>query len=183
MPYKDKIKQLEYQRKWMAKRRQDWLDSNGPCKCGSWDNLEVDHIDPNLKIDHKVWSWTEEKRNAELAKCQVLCYICHLAKTIESRRVVPEHGTLARYKSDYAQCRCIECKKANAEYEHSRRGYSIIGKTSPLQGEVGRSIRPTSTKYPGVAQSGSASRLGREGRRFESCHPDQYKGKYERLEI
>ena len=25
----------------------------------------------------------------------------------------------------------------------------------------------------GVAQSGSASALGAEGRRFESCHPDQ----------
>ena len=27
----------------------------------------------------------------------------------------------------------------------------------------------------GVAQSGSASALGAEGRRFESCHPDQIK--------
>ena len=28
-------------------------------------------------------------------------------------------------------------------------------------------------KYPSVAQSGSASGLGPEGRRFESCYSDQ----------
>ena len=30
----------------------------------------------------------------------------------------------------------------------------------------------------GVAQSGSASALGAEGRRFKSCLPDQYRHKY-----
>jgi hypothetical protein len=32
--------------------------------------------------------------------------------------------------------------------------------------------------YRGIAQSGSASRLGREGRRFESCCPDQFGRRY-----
>ena len=32
---------------------------------------------------------------------------------------------------------------------------------------------PRAHLYRGVAQPGSASGLGPEGRRFESCHPDQ----------
>ena len=40
-----------YQRKWMAKRRAEWLKNNGPCvQCNSWENLEVDHINPKTKI-------------------------------------------------------------------------------------------------------------------------------------
>ena len=58
--------------------------ANGPCvKCGCWDldQLEVDHIDPNTKVSHRVWSWSKERRENELAKCQVLCRACHLTKT------------------------------------------------------------------------------------------------------
>ena len=36
------------------------------------------------------------------------------------------------------------------------------------------SILTLPTTYRDVAQSGSASALGAEGRRFESCHLDQY---------
>lgn len=32
------------------------------------------------------------------------------------------------------------------------------------------------TSFPGVAQLGSASALGAEGRRFKSCHPDESTG-------
>jgi len=82
VPYRDKEAQREYQRRWMARRREDWLSANGPCvKCGSWDDLEVDHIDPSKKVSHKVWSWREDRRLEELAKCQVLCRNCHYAKT------------------------------------------------------------------------------------------------------
>ena len=41
--------------------------------------------------------------------------------------------------------------------------------------EVGSSSLSTGTNLPSVAQSGSASALGAEGRRFESCHSDQIK--------
>ena len=33
---------------------------------------------------------------------------------------------------------------------------------------------PTTRSFRDVAQPGSASALGAEGRRFESCHPDHY---------
>jgi 5-methylcytosine-specific restriction endonuclease McrA len=88
MPYKDKEIMKTYQREWMRRRRQDWIDANGPCKvCGSVERLEVDHINPNEKSLNptKVWSLTEEKRNLELAKCQVLCNTCHLQKTLKER--------------------------------------------------------------------------------------------------
>ena len=44
-----------YQREWLARRRKAWFDLNGPCiKCGSWDDLELDHINPKDKIDHRI---------------------------------------------------------------------------------------------------------------------------------
>ncbi len=80
----------EYDRKWIAKRRADWLAIHGPCvDCESWEELEIDHIDRFTKVSHRVWSWSEERRDAELDKCAVRCRICHdkrtaaqLAKTI-----------------------------------------------------------------------------------------------------
>lgn len=82
MGYKDKAVQREYQRKWIARRKQEWMDENGPCiLCGSWESLELDHEDPSKKWTHRVWSYSETKRNAELAKCRPLCSLCHKDKT------------------------------------------------------------------------------------------------------
>lgn len=82
MPYADPEQQREYQRQWIAKRRAEWLEQHGPCVvCGSWDNLEVDHIDPATKLTHNVWSLGKAKREAELAKCQVLCREHHVEKS------------------------------------------------------------------------------------------------------
>ena len=75
----------KYQREWIAKRRSDWIIGNGPCKnCGSWDQLEVDHINPEEKEYNisQIWSRKQEVRDKELAKCQVLCEDCHKEKTI-----------------------------------------------------------------------------------------------------
>lgn len=83
MPYKDLERQRAFQREAAAKRRAAWLAKNGPCReCGSWNDLEVDHIDPSQKTNHRIWSWSEERRATELAKCQVLCGPCHKAKTV-----------------------------------------------------------------------------------------------------
>lgn len=97
-----------YKREWVAKRRADWLAEHGPCvQCGSADFLEVDHIDRTTKIDHNIWSWSQVRRDAELAKCQVLCRDCHLAKTI-AEKPQAKHGSSRRYE-DYG-CRCVVCK-------------------------------------------------------------------------
>lgn len=77
----------QYHKQWykdvMVVRRQEWFKENGPCvDCGSWERLEVDHIDPSTKVNHAVWSWTEKRRIEELSKCAVRCYDCHKKKSV-----------------------------------------------------------------------------------------------------
>jgi hypothetical protein len=44
--------------------------------------MELDHVDPSQKVDHRIWSWSKARMDVEVAKCQVLCYDCHLAKSV-----------------------------------------------------------------------------------------------------
>ena len=70
----------------MARRRAEWMTAHGPCvDCGSWDDLQVDHVDASTKVTHRVWSWAKDRREAELAKCAVRCVRCHDAKTVACR--------------------------------------------------------------------------------------------------
>jgi hypothetical protein len=73
--------------------------------------LEVDHVDPTAKAHPAahVWAWSLERREPELAKCQVLCRACHQAK----HNPPQGHGILARYR---AGCRCEECREAQRLY-------------------------------------------------------------------
>jgi hypothetical protein len=104
----------EYQNAWLQRRRTTWLIENGPCRqCGSLDNLEVDHINPYTKTDHKVWSLSEPKRNAELAKCQVLCSSCHHKKTTAQSYIQRRHGTTNMRR--LGGCFCTACKRAVAD--------------------------------------------------------------------
>ena len=102
--------QNEYQRQWIARRRADYFTGKSCSKCGSTENLELDHIDPEGKVDHRIWSWSAVRRDEELAKCQVLCQACHEAKTAEENRCRNgglEHGGPKMYKLG---CRCAPCK-------------------------------------------------------------------------
>lgn len=132
------------------KRRQKWFAKHGPCQhCDKKTHLEVDHID-HTKKTHRisaVWGWSEKReaeRQAELAKCQVLCNQCHFNKSQVERRidnpirhgsnkryhmgcrcdiciavVIPniKHGKLHSYT--YLKCRCKLCRKANSTYSKS----------------------------------------------------------------
>lgn len=107
----------EYQRKWIKRRRDSWIAENGgKCfQCGSMDGLEVDHINPSEKKYHtrNIWSRTEEVREEELAKCQILCKICHAKKTLEQSYPI-SHG---KYRSGYRRgCRCEECVQCARAY-------------------------------------------------------------------
>lgn len=114
MPRPTKELQKIYVREWRKNRRLKWIYENGPCKkCGSTEQLEVDHIDPSTKVTHKVWTWSCERRKNELAKCQVLCKSCHREKTNQQLSKPLIHGTLHGY--DRKKCRCELCKKAKVD--------------------------------------------------------------------
>ena len=108
MPYKDRQKQNDYNLRFIRKRREAWFAANGPCDCGSTLKLEVHHMDPSKKVSHRIWTWSEERRSAELAKCCVKCAKCHdklhgeLWKKHDIRRY-DAHG-----------CRCEICKAAKS---------------------------------------------------------------------
>jgi hypothetical protein len=114
MPFKDPEQNRKYQNERIIRARLEWLSTHGPCvKCGSWNNLNVDHIDPKLKVSHRIWSWSKERREIELAKCQVLCEPCHWIKTaLDNGHVVGgKHGASKYHKG----CRCDICKEAHAK--------------------------------------------------------------------
>lgn len=112
MSYATRSEQQKYQREWCAKNRAAFLDGKSCVVCGTTSQLEVDHIDPALKVTHNVWSWAPARRASELAKCQVLCNAHHKEKT-RAQRPVPEHGTVSRYSSNIHKCRCDLCRDAN----------------------------------------------------------------------
>src|SRR5579862_4435007 len=62
-------------------RRRNWFADKSCLICGSTDNLEIDHIDPEIKITCEVFCRVEAFMLAELAKCQVLCRYHHKLKT------------------------------------------------------------------------------------------------------
>lgn len=115
---RDIAKQREYKRKWMAQRRYDFFKDKKCTRCGSVDSLQLHHINPEEKEDHKIWSWREERRLTEIQKCEVLCRDCHVAHHV-SLIPVPDHGTLTRYQS--YKCRCDLCRAENSRRELVRR--------------------------------------------------------------
>lgn len=120
MPMATKEEQREYQRKWMARRRSDYFDGKACAWCESTEPLELHHRDTSKKEHHAIWSWSEARRLAEIAKCIVLCRPCHQRAHAEARRVEAElrHpcGTRQSYKRG---CHCAACKVANNEYNRS----------------------------------------------------------------
>ena len=105
----------EYQAAWIARRRDEWFKTNGPCvKCGSWDNLEADHIDPKTKLFEPaaLWSLSDSnpKKILELAKLQVLCHDCHAEKSLSEVFVQTDHKASGAtlYRNG---CRCVDCRE------------------------------------------------------------------------
>jgi hypothetical protein len=112
-----------------AERRAQWILDNGPCAwCGTWEDLEVDHIDPSTKTIRTslIWQTNEEQRVAELAGCQVLCKKCHRQKTTIEAESKVQHGTLHMYNSPRYKCRCDACKLAYANYQRQYRARKAV---------------------------------------------------------
>lgn len=107
------MKSNEYQRKRAARIKAKWLKGKACAECGSTEQLEIDHIYPNLKVSHKIWSWSEPRRKEELAKCQVLCKRCHKVKTKIENSSILVHGTRGAYRKG---CKCRQCRDAQKWY-------------------------------------------------------------------
>lgn len=118
MPYRDNAARLARGRQRTAERRARWFAENGPCRaCGSWDDLEVDHVDPATKVSHHIWQWSTPRREAELAKCQPLCRPCHIKKSAVEHSVAQRQapcGTHTRYAGG---CRCADCREGHRLYK------------------------------------------------------------------
>ena len=124
MPHKDRETNNEYMRKYILQKyikrmaQAHDLLGNKCVKCGSLENLEIDHIDPttkNFSIGARAAGVSEVKFLEEVKKCQLLCYTCYMEKTLSERGQLPvegRHGTITTYK----KCRCEECRAAKAIY-------------------------------------------------------------------
>jgi 5-methylcytosine-specific restriction endonuclease McrA len=80
----------DYQRAWKQRRRAEFFAGKCCTWCGSVEDLQLHHLDPKAKETHRIWSYSAERRLAEIAKCIVLCWPCHIHWHVEQRRK-PQH--------------------------------------------------------------------------------------------
>lgn len=111
----------EYQRNWVADRRSEWFSDKSCNHCGATENLELNHKDPSTKVTHRIWSWSKEKREEELAKCEPLCEACHKAVTKKQFSKPVPHGTKAGYNRG---CRLECCMEGMRKYFRDYRNRS-----------------------------------------------------------
>ena len=116
-------KHCAYMRLWRTARKQAFRDSRGNAceRCGSTENLELHHRNPDEKLSNKFWAWREQPREEGLAKCDLLCRKCHFKETVKTRGFYRyAHGTVLCY--DKTKCRCELCRTAKAVSD-PRRGH------------------------------------------------------------
>lgn len=122
MPYRNSDQKRAYQAKWVqqkrARVRAAYLAGKTCAQCGSTDELQLHHRDPAQKISHRIWTWSEPRRLAELAKCDLLCRRCHQALHARWRAQKRQHGTTTMYRRG---CRCERCATAAVAYNRARR--------------------------------------------------------------
>lgn len=106
MPFSDLQVAREYARVWHAKRRAAYFADKACVDCGASDDLQLDHVREE-KVHHNVWSWSQARREAELAKCVVRCGACHCERHALERR---RHG-IKRYEKG---CRCEICRASKS---------------------------------------------------------------------
>ncbi len=119
--YNISMDMAEYMRNLRNKRKElarQFL-GNKCVNCGSTENLEFDHIDPNNKEDVLVnlAARSLEKFWQEVVKCQLLCRSCHQEKTNRDNGWGVEHNQ-NRYSHG---CRCNECRESHRLYINAYR--------------------------------------------------------------
>jgi hypothetical protein len=152
MPYSDPDRQRAFNREWIQRRRVAWFAGKSCVQCGSTESLELDHIDPETKVNHRLWSWSAVRREAELAKCQILCRPCHQAKSLAEMGEIRKHGSIAMYI--HHKCRCTACRAANAAHARRQRAAKKLGPRPGIapRNPRGSLPRARSTQRRGMAR-------------------------------
>jgi 5-methylcytosine-specific restriction endonuclease McrA len=110
-------------KRYHAKRAEIIARLGGACvQCGSTTDLETDHKEPGQKAFNiaKLWNLSAVKLNPELEKCQLLCWSCHVRKTVAERGFTMAEGTHGTLSS-FRLCKCSECREAKAAYMRNYR--------------------------------------------------------------
>ena len=117
--WNDKNFRRAYNKNYYYKRRQKLYDYlGGRCVvCGSVEELEFDHIDPNQKAYDIGKNMSLDSIKDELDKCQLLCNTCHIKKTNADKQPFT-HGTY--YAWMRRKCPCNECLVAKRQWHDIR---------------------------------------------------------------
>lgn len=109
------------------RRRDAFIETRGGAceRCGSNGALEIDHVDRSTKLlaPGDALMRRAEIRDAELAKCQVLCADCHKAKTRSEQKVPCGTSTACQRYG----CRCADCKRWRRDSARKRRARRLYG--------------------------------------------------------
>lgn len=109
-----------YMKGWYDRRHAEAIEAlGGYCShpgCDVVENLQFDHVDPETKTMTiaRMWTASEKRFQAELRKCQLLCQLHHLEKTLAERGQKPGRGTHGTATA-YRYCgppKCEACKAA-----------------------------------------------------------------------
>jgi hypothetical protein len=126
-----KLYMRTYARVWVANRRKQFFAGKSCVRCGSVERLELDHIDPALKVASSIWTWALTKRLDEIKKCQILCHECHKQKSIlYCKELMTGKPNLACRKLDNSTVSEIRDKLAAGIPERAIAAEYKIGKTT-----------------------------------------------------
>lgn len=131
MAYKNKLEQRAYQLNYVTAKRRKYIEQLGCCFfCGSHDDIQIHHLNPDEKESHRIWSWSDERIENELRKCIAICESCHTKYHQLQRRKDIQHGTLSAYRIG---CRCTDCRRARSDQSkleaHRRANMTVDNKT------------------------------------------------------
>lgn len=129
--YKDRDYFQEWKKKILARLGTECA------QCSSKENLEIDHIKEEDKSFDICGKWTyfyneknkerQEELTLELAKCQLLCYECHKAKSAAYVSKIKlekgfTHGTSYGWMKAKCDCQlCSDKKKSDQKFKNEKR--------------------------------------------------------------
>jgi hypothetical protein len=93
--------------------------------CETNKRLHLHHVDPKSKTIQKtsdIWGWTEKRRLAEIAKCEIRCTSCHakIHNQMQREASLKKHGQLRAWRLG---CRCGLCRGVRSLYDRYYQRY------------------------------------------------------------